>query len=182
MAEALQYQDQALQVADRMATAVIHQERALQVADVITAQYATQDQALSIADVIASQYAAQERALQIADVIASQYAAQAQALGAVVNVADFADRLVSTFANILLNPDECAAWYLEIDPPRQPLVRKSNPVPPAMKRPNFPAPPMPGVSAANAREQFRAVYQQNPAMAWRALDAMRGADLANLFG
>jgi hypothetical protein len=146
-------------------------EQTLQIADVISQQYA-----YAVDAVNASQYA-----LEAADQLINYTYPRSEALEPVAEVADMADSLVQVFANILLNVDNCADWYLELDPPRQPMV-SPNAVPTAFTRPNFPAPPAPGGQQANNRDQLRSAWQRNPSQAWRAVDMMTGQDLTNLIG
>lgn len=166
----------------------------MKIGDAIAQQYAASvdalnaaDRVMQIADAIAQRYAASvdalnaaDTAMQCADALINYTYPRSEALEPVAQVADMADSLVNQFANILLNPDECASWYLELDPPRQPLVQ-TQAVPAAFARPSFPATPAPG-NQGNSRDQFRAAWQHNPAQAWRALDQMAGQDLTNLFG
>lgn len=185
-----------MQAADRMAEVFEVQQRQLAVADQIVQIFAAQQKQLAIADQMANLLAAtantgdiaalqqlamqQESALQLADQSIAALAPFIQTTDVLAMLSEGQHRMIERAYSILLDPNECAAWYLELDPPRQPLVQNS-PVPTAFARPNFPAPPIPGTSG-NVRDEFRATWNRNPGMAWKALDQMGGRELVSMFG
>lgn len=166
------------------------QQQSLLIADTIAQAFAQQQQQLAIADQIVGKFSQmiqlvqqQEQTAAIAD----------QALDALVPLAlnavtlgEFSaaqDLMIQKFWEILSDPYQCADWYLQLDPPQQrQLVAPSTPVPAAFSRPSFPAPPPPGATVAGSRDKLRSAWQQNPAMAWQAVDQITSQDIAALFG
>lgn len=164
------------------------QNNALNIADQVVNLFAQQQQQLAIAQNIIGQFSQliqqQDQTLAIADRAID--ALGPLAVNAVV-VGEFSaaqDLMIQKFWEILTDPLQCADWYLQLDPPQQRnIVQSPVPVPSAFARPSFPAPPSPaGVASGGNRDKFRAVWQQNPGMAWQVIDQLSSQDLGALFG